>query len=542
MPSSFQSAVTLCFVTFFCTVFVVIFTFPACANPEEIAVGARVLGMGRSGMAIDLDPSGIFLNPAAIVRSTNPQIMTMSGKLMEDVSYQMLSGSWPTKFGTFAVGYINSGLDDIALSTVNSVGSIEPTGENAGYFNRLTVMSFSSSLSERLSLGINGKYYSQGVSGVGRLNSTTANGFDVDLGMFLRVNNWSNFGLSLQNALPASHGGKITWNNGYQEAIPAVLKTGLSMQLWGKKSPFKLGTQRLLMNVDGDFYPVLKQTPVWHTGLEWWPNNLLAMRIGVDGERLSYGVGLYIRGFTFDYAYHEFSDLSSDASHFFSVGYVGEEVEIKKKRTAGAVQEYYRLSVKPRPELEKYLDVPDNYWAVDAINYLSTLGIMRGDGEGYFNPEGSISRAEMATMLVKAKDFMLPTVTSDPYLDLPRFHWAAPYVKVAVDRGYITPPTVDMFYPSQPLSRSEAVVILSKYAGLSELTGVKTKPFPDVSSDFWAAGWIWSAKNAGLLEYLTGDNFVPEGLITRAEVAEMISKTAYGKHKINELIKNPQEI
>jgi hypothetical protein len=522
----------------------------ALANPEDIAVGARILGMGRSGMAINLDPSGIFLNPAAVVRSNNLQFVSMNGKLMDDVDYQMLSGSWPTALGTIAFGYASEGLSAIPLSQI-TIGSVEPTGENAEYYDRVMVLNLSHSLSERLSVGVNGKLFSRGVAGVDRLSNSYATGFDMDLGVFMRVNNWSNCGVTLQNALPTSMGGKLLWNDSkLEEPIPAVVKAGASFQIWGKHSPYKMGIQRLLLNIDGDFFPKIQQPPLYHTGLEWWPNNLMALRIGMDqaygtasGVRnnLAYGLGLYVRGFTFDYAYHEFSDLSNDASHFFSIGYIGEEVGIKKKTGAGTVSDYYKLQIKPRPSLDKFLDVPDGYWAEEPIKYLSTLGIMGGDADGNFRPEEGITRAEIATMLVKSKDLVIPTVMADPSSDLPRFHWAAPYAKVAMDRKYIDLYPDGTYKPSSLLTRAEALTIICKYDSIPPVSGYKTKPFPDVEVNYWATGYIWAARNAGLLEYLTGDNFKPNEMITRAEIAELMAKTYYGKTKIKSLIKSGRD-
>ena len=63
----------------------------------------------------------------------------------------------------------------------------------------------------------------------------------------------------------------------------------------------------------------------------------LALRAGVDQKPtattagpgvesdLTIGVGIKIGGFTFDYAYHTYAGLSDFSTHYFSIGYVGEE-------------------------------------------------------------------------------------------------------------------------------------------------------------------------------------------------------------------------
>ena len=43
-----------------------------------------------------------------------------------------------------------------------------------------------------------------------------------------------------------------------------------------------------------------------------------------------------------------------------------------------------------------------NHWARNNIEYLNSLGIVKGDGSGKFNPEGVVTRAEMATVVARA--------------------------------------------------------------------------------------------------------------------------------------------
>ena len=65
---------------------------------------------------------------------------------------------------------------------------------------------------------------------------------------------------------------------------------------------------------------------------------------------------------------------------------------------------------------------------------------------------------------------------------------------------------------------------------------IQQKPFPDITRTYWAAPSIAAAKNIGCFEYLAGQSFGPDLKVTRAEVAEVISKTPFVKKKINLLI------
>jgi len=79
--------------------------------------------------------------------------------------------------------------------------------------------------------------------------------------------------------------------------------------------------------------------------------------------------------------------------------------------------------------------------------------------------------------------------------------------------------------------------VIDRFAGLAEPLTIDYNPFPDVKKTHWAARSIAVAKQAGLLEYLIGNSFEPDKPFTRAEAAEVISKTDFAKDKIKELLK-----
>ena len=65
-----------------------------------------------------------------------------------------------------------------------------------------------------------------------------------------------------------------------------------------------------------------------HLGAEWNPMKYLFVRGGLDqnasGFNLALGLGTKYRGFSFDYAYHTYAELSEFTTHYFSLGYIGE--------------------------------------------------------------------------------------------------------------------------------------------------------------------------------------------------------------------------
>lgn len=76
----------------------------------------------------------------------------------------------------------------------------------------------------------------------------------------------------------------------------------------------------------------------------------------------------------------------------------------------------------------------------EAAQVLAALDIMVGDESGNLNLGATVTRAEFTKLAVAAstsRDAVGDTVSVKPYPDVPQSHWAAPYIKAAVDLGLV---------------------------------------------------------------------------------------------------------
>ncbi len=79
------------------------------------------------------------------------------------------------------------------------------------------------------------------------------------------------------------------------------------------------------------------------------------------------------------------------------------------------------------------------------------------------------------------------------------------------------------FRPGDSLKRAEACVILVKLLGYAELGEVKTKTnFSDVPASYWGSGWIATAANLGLIEGYGDGTFGPEDKLTYDQWLTMV--------------------
>jgi|GEM_PF-308468 len=185
-------------------------------------------------------------------------------------------------------------------------------------------------------------------------------------------------------------------------------------------------------------------------------------------------------------------------------------------------------------ELKTFKDVPDGYWAATPIQALATLGIISGYPDGTFRPENTLTRAELSTLLVKARGLRPAQVNTALFRDLPAKHWASGYVSNAMDLGLVQGYPDGTFQPSRKVSRAEAVTVISRFDELTVPVQADQAPFPDVLENHWSAKYVLAAKEVGILDYLSGKNFEPNRGLTRAEAAEMLAKTQFGKERIKD--------
>ncbi len=123
-----------------------------------------------------------------------------------------------------------------------------------------------------------------------------------------------------------------------------------------------------------------------------------------------------------------------------------------------------------------FTDMGGYEWAIDAVEELSKKGIISGMTETEFDPDGEITREQLAKMLCTA--FKLAESDSMPYGDVPKDRWSYKYAAAACPFMFIEG---DKFQPTKSISREEAAAAIVKCAGLDlpDETSVLDREFSD---------------------------------------------------------------
>ncbi len=185
--------------------------------------------------------------------------------------------------------------------------------------------------------------------------------------------------------------------------------------------------------------------------------------------------------------------------------------------------------------LTSFADVPEGYWAKMPIENDATVGLVEGYPDKTFRPEQALTRAELATLLVRAKGIKIPEGQARQiFKDVKKDYWAAKYIEVAQSQGLVKGYPDKTFRPNNKINKVEGIVVMARFDDL-KLAAVDEKPYWDIPTNHWAAKYIQAAKDNGMLKFIERNKLRPKEQLARAESVEMLSKTQLAGGKIKDL-------
>ena len=151
----------------------------------------------------------------------------------------------------------------------------------------------------------------------------------------------------------------------------------------------------------------------------------------------------------------------------------------------------------------------------DAVSMLVELNVINGKDDGSFDPEGIVTRAEMAKMICVVlnggKDPSLGNVSNYTYTDTVG-HWAAAYIEYCTTLGIVAGDGTGKFNPSNTVTGAEAAKMLLVALGFkSEIEGF--------TGANWAVNVNVRANQKGLFDELSIN---PSEGLTRDNAAQMV--------------------
>ena len=162
----------------------------------------------------------------------------------------------------------------------------------------------------------------------------------------------------------------------------------------------------------------------------------------------------------------------------------------------------------------------------EMLNGEDHYAYLLGYEDGTVRPNGSISRAEVATVLFRLlkDDVRMQNLTKDnAYSDVSDTAWYAAAVSTLSKMGVISGYPDDTFRPNAPITRAEFAAMIARF---DETAKSADTPFTDISGH-WAENAIGKAYGNGWVEGSSKTVFCPESNLTRAETATLLNRVLH---------------
>ena len=175
-------------------------------------------------------------------------------------------------------------------------------------------------------------------------------------------------------------------------------------------------------------------------------------------------------------------------------------------------------------------DVPESYWAYDAIQYVYGEGLMAGTSGSAFSPEGTTTRGQIVTILWRLSGSPVVNYLMD-FDDVDPAAYYAEAIRWATSEGIAGGYGNGSFGPDDPITREQLAVMLYQYAwnmgydlSIGEDTNILSYADAFTVSEYAVSALQWAC-GAGLISG-TGDGstLTPQGEATRAQAATVLMR------------------
>ncbi len=179
----------------------------------------------------------------------------------------------------------------------------------------------------------------------------------------------------------------------------------------------------------------------------------------------------------------------------------------------------------PEPEIV-FTDVREGIWYYDSVYYVVERGFFNGTSDTTFSPTQTMTRSMLTTVLYRMAGS--PEITYSPiFNDVPKGTWYSDGTVWAGVNNVVKGVGNGAFNPNGELSREQIAQMLYNYAnwlGLDTSKRGDVSAFTDAASiSGWAKDAVSWAIETGLMQGSAGE-VMPKKLASRAEVATLLQR------------------
>jgi len=170
----------------------------------------------------------------------------------------------------------------------------------------------------------------------------------------------------------------------------------------------------------------------------------------------------------------------------------------------------------------------NGHWVAEHINFVVSRGIMAGVSETIFAPNTFITRGMFITMLGRVSEADVSNYTTGSFTDVSADSYYAPYIEWAVENKIVSGTGDNKFLPESTITREDMAVMIINYAKALNYNlpvALAEFSFTDANSiSSYAKDAVTDVQQAGIIVGKDGGIFDPKGNLTRAEAATVVRR------------------
>ena len=176
---------------------------------------------------------------------------------------------------------------------------------------------------------------------------------------------------------------------------------------------------------------------------------------------------------------------------------------------------------------EKFTDLDANGWYNDAVKYVVENNLFNGTSETTFEPNGTMTRAMFVTVLSRLEGINASQYSGSSFSDVSAGQWYSEAIQWASQNNIVGGIGDGKFDPNGSVSREQMAAIMYRYANYknnntSNVDASKFNAFSDKGSvSDWAVEAMKWATDKGIINGMGDNTLAPQGTSTRAQVAQL---------------------
>ena len=192
--------------------------------------------------------------------------------------------------------------------------------------------------------------------------------------------------------------------------------------------------------------------------------------------------------------------------------------------------QYEKNEEPPKPWVNPFKDVKESDWFYEGVKFAALNGLFDGTSPTTFEPDSNMTRAMLVTVLWRLDGKPAPK-SMNSFKDVPSGQWYTEAVAWASENGVVDGVGNNLFDPDGNVTREQIAAIMYRYAGKKGYDTTKRadlSKYPDAGqiSSYAKEALSW-ANAEGLINGTNngkGDILDPKGSATRAQVATILMR------------------